>query len=233
MTTKQGDPFSRTLHANRVPLAAITVALALSLVAACSVGDARLVAPVTPSDTSHTPVAPTPATVSVTAPATQIAASSTMPLRAVAIDASGDTVPGASFTWNSSNPQVAAVSSDGVLTAVQAGATSITASTGSITSNALAMTVTAPIVPPVVNTIALTAPSYSIKLLQTVQATAVASDASGKAIKGVAFTWSSSNPLVASVSNTGLITAHLTGMVKITATSGSKSSPAVKFNVTP
>jgi uncharacterized protein YjdB len=232
MRTKPDGALSRTIHANRVPLAALSALLALSIVAACSVGDARLVGPPTPSDSSRTPSAPIPASVSVTAPATQLLQSATMPLRAVALDASGDTVSGASFTWNSSNPQVAAVSGDGILTAMQAGATSITASTGSITSNTLAMTVTAP-VPPTVNTIVVTAPSYSLKLLQTRQAQAVAYDASGNVLKGINFTWSSSNTLVATVSNTGLITARLAGTTMIMAVSGSKSSPAVKFTVTP
>ena len=236
MRTKNVTP-SRTLHANRVPLDALTALLALSIVAACSVGDAHLVGPSTPTDSTGTPSGAAPASVSVSAPTTQLAPSSTLPLHAVALDASGDTLSGTSFTWSSSNPQVAAVSSDGVLTAMQAGTTSITASTGSVTSNALAMTVTSSgggnPGGGTVATIVVNTPSSSLGLLQTMQAQAVAYDASGNVLQGFDFTWSSSNTLAATVSSTGLITAQLAGTTRITAVSSSISSPAVMITVAP
>jgi hypothetical protein len=221
MRTKQRVTLGRTIHANRVVPGAVTALLALSIAAACGSGDARLVGPATPS---------APASVSVSTTATQLASSSTLVMHAVALDASGDTVPGMSFTWNSTNPEVAAVSADGTLTGALTGTTSITASAGSITSNALAMTVTAGAT---VNTIVMTAPAYVLGPAQTVQAQAVAYDASGNALQGFDFAWSSSNPLVATVSNTGLITAQTAGQTRITAVSNSRTSPAVKFTVTP
>ncbi len=205
----------------RTTLGRMTALLALSITAACGSGDTQLVGPSTPA---------VPARVSVTTTATQLASSSTLSMHAVAFDASGDIVLGTSFTWNSTNPQVAAVSADGTLTAVQTGTTSITASAGSIMSNALAMTVTAG---ESVNTIVLTAPSYVLGPAQTVQTQAVAYDASGNALQGFDFTWSSSDTLVATVSNTGLVSARQAGQTRITAVSDLRTSPAVKFTVTP
>ncbi len=199
----------------------IAALLALSVSAACGSGDARLVGPVTHA---------APASVSVTTIQTQMTASSTLVMRAVALDAAGDTVPGASFTWNSTNPQVAAVSADGTLTGALMGTTTITATAGSITSSALSMTVTAG---ETVNTITLRAPSYVLGPAQTVQAQAVAYDASGNAMQESDFVWSSSDTFVATVSNTGLVTAQQAGEVRITAVSHSRTSPAVKFTVTP
>ena len=221
MRTKQRITLGRTIHANRVSRGAVIALLALSIAAACGSGNTRLVGPSMPA---------APASVSVTTTATRLASSSTLSMHAVALDASGDTIPGTSFVWNSTNPQVAAVSANGTLTGAQTGTTAITASTGSITSNELAMTVTAGAT---VNTIAITAPSYVLDTVQTVQAHAVAYDASGNALQGFDFTWSSSNTLVATVSNTGLISGRLAGQTRITAVSNSRTSPAVKFTVSP
>jgi hypothetical protein len=221
MMTKHGVTLERTIHMNRVVPGAVTALLALSIAAACGSGDARLVGPVTPS---------APASISVATTATRLASSSTLSMHAVALDASGDTVPAMSFTWNSSNPQVAAVSADGTLTGALTGTTSITASAGAITSNAFTMTVTAGAT---VNTIVLTAPSYLLAPGQTAQAQAVAYDASGNAMDGFSFTWTSSNPLVATVSSTGLVTAQQGGITRVTAVTNSRTSPAVKFTVTP
>jgi Bacterial Ig-like domain (group 2) len=57
--------------------------------------------------------------------------SSTTQLSATAYDARGDAEPGASFTWSSSNPAVATVSSSGLVTGVSNGHATITATSGS------------------------------------------------------------------------------------------------------
>jgi uncharacterized protein YjdB len=231
MRANKGVTLRRSTNANRVPLGALVM---LCVVAGCAVGGAKLTGP---GDAPQTP-AVAAASVSLSAPTTQLTTSTSLPLRAVALDASGDTLSGTSFTWSSSNPNVAAVSSDGVVSGQQAGTASITASTGSITSNAVAMTVTAPSGPgggggPSVATIAVTAPSSSVGLLQSLQAQAVAYDASGNIVQGIAFTWSSSNTAAATVSNTGLITARLVGTTQIKAASGSVTSTGFTVTVTP
>jgi hypothetical protein len=66
---------------------------------------------------------------------------------------------------------------------------------------------------------------------QTQQFTAVAKDANGNTISGVSFTWSSSDPSVATVNNNGLATAVAMGTATITASAGGKSGSAT-LNVT-
>jgi uncharacterized protein YjdB len=159
------------------------------------------------------------ARIAVTASASQITAFGTLPARAVALDVGGDTLA-ATFSWASTNPSVATVSSSGVVTGVGPGTVSITATSGSVASNALALTV----VNPPIATIEVSAPSSSVDFLGTLQATAVAKDGSGRVLNGVVFSWASSNTLVAGVSSSGLISGRLSGTSDITATSGSVMS---------
>lgn len=231
MRAKHDVTLRRSINANRVPLAAFAVAC---VVAGCAVGGAKLTGP---GDAPQTPPVAA-ASVSLTAPTTQLATATSLPLHAVALDASGDTLSMTSFTWSSSNPNVATVSSNGVVSGQQAGTANITASTGSVTSNAVAMTVTQSSGNPggggtSVATVVVTVPSSSLGLLQTEQAQAVAYDASGNVLHGFDFTWASSNTSAATVSSTGLITAQLVGTTRITAVTGSITSPAVLITVTP
>src|ERR1035437_4325674 len=63
---------------------------------------------------------------------TSVFIGSTISLVASAHNSSGATIGGQTFTWSSSNPLVATVSSAGVVTGVAAGVASISASIGSI-----------------------------------------------------------------------------------------------------
>lgn len=113
MRAKHDVTLRRTSNANRVPFAAFAAAFVL---AGCAVGGAKLTGP---GDAPQTPPVAA-ASVSLTAPTTQLTTATSLPLHAVALDASGDTLSGASFTWSSSNTNVATVSSDGVVSGQQA-----------------------------------------------------------------------------------------------------------------
>ncbi|MBI3610670.1 MAG: Ig-like domain-containing protein [Nitrospirae bacterium] len=66
----------------------------------------------------------------------------TQQLSATALDASGNPITSVTFIWSSSNSSVATVSSTGLVTAVAPGGpVNITASSGTITSNAVSVTV--------------------------------------------------------------------------------------------
>ncbi|UCF18914.1 MAG: Ig-like domain-containing protein [Gemmatimonadota bacterium] len=67
---------------------------------------------------------------------TLFALGQTLQLTAVAIDAGGAEVPGAVFTWSSSDESVASVSSAGLVTAVSSGSATITASVDGINAAA-------------------------------------------------------------------------------------------------
>ena len=66
----------------------------------------------------------------------------------------------------------------------------------------------------------------------TQQFSALAIDQHGLAMSGIAFTWASSDPSVASVDTNGLATGIATGTVQITASAQSAVSNAVSLTVT-
>src|SRR5687768_14261080 len=60
----------------------------------------------------------------------------------------------------------------------------------------------------------------SLAVGASTQLAATARDAAGSPVGGTTFAWSSSNPAIASVSPTGLVTAHASGTADVTATAG-------------
>ena len=158
----------------------------------------------------------TPVVSSVVISASEVTLTSlgdTVTLTAQASDASGNPVSGKTFTWASSNAEVATVSTTGLVTAVANGSVTITATTDAVNGTAtvtVAQSVAAVVVTPVVDT--LTA------LGLTTQLQAVARDAQGNEVPNLSFTWTSSSTDVASVAADGLATATGNGTATITAT---------------
>jgi uncharacterized protein YjdB len=110
---------------------------------------------------------------------------------------------------------VATVSSTGVVTGVAPGSATITATSES-KSGSSAITVT-PI--PVAN-VTVQPPTLALLVGQSATVTAVTKDANGNVLTGRVVTWISNNPLVATVSATGVVTAVAPGgPVFITASS--------------
>src|SRR4029077_18136350 len=142
----------------------------------------------------------------------------TVQLTATPKDALGNPLSGRVVTWSSSNPAVATVSASGLVTGVAAGSATITA-TSEGQSGTSALTVTN--VP--VATVTVSPASASGSVGATVQLTATLKDALGNPLSGRVVTWSSSNPAVATVSASGLVTGVAAGSATITATSEGKS----------
>ena len=124
------------------------------------------------------------------------------------------------FNWTSQNSSVASVS-NGIVTGLKEGNAVIQLNTTD-TSNKSA-TITVKVIPPAPTGITLDKTKETIKDTQTLQLKATVSPA------GVteAVIWSSSSPSVATVSNTGLVTAVKAGSTTITATCGSVSATCV------
>lgn len=124
-------------------------------------------------------------------------------------------VSGASeeVTWSSDDPAVASVDADGLVSAVAAGTATITAT--SVFDPAVSGTATVNV--PGVTDVDVTPASADLTLTGTVQLLATATAVHGETDESV--TWSSSDPAVATVSETGLVSAVATGSVTITATS--------------
>jgi uncharacterized protein YjdB len=141
-------------------------------------------------------------------------------LVATATNQAGQPVPGATFTWASSNTQVASVDTSGNVTLVGAGSANISASAGGLTTSVPA-TATAATVH--VAAVSITPSTVTLNPGNTTQLTAVPTDSLGNALANQTVTWSSSNTGVATVSATGLLSAVSVGSAVISATAGGKS----------
>lgn len=86
------------------------------------------------------------ASITLSAPASSVGPGQTLVVSAVAKDAQGNVLAGQSLTWQSTKPSVAAVA-DGVVSGVAPGTAAISASSGSVTSNSIVLSVVA-VVPP-------------------------------------------------------------------------------------
>lgn len=168
------------------------------------------------------------ASVVVTPSRLSVGVGASVPVAVEVRDGAGMVVVGRKVAWASRDPSVATVSSTGVVTGVAPGPVQI-AATAEGKSAIADVTVT----PKAVVTIRLT-PNGDQQLLvgQTRQMIAQTLDADGNELVGRAVTWSSSSATVASVSNTGLITAIASGGTVITAASEGRTN-VLAVTVTP
>ena len=151
-------------------------------------------------------------------PAIISALGATQQFHAIAVDALGRVVHGAAFSWTSSNPGVATITPvGGLATAVSSGTTMITATAGNLQQTAR-LTVSQTI-----HSIAVFPGADTLAAGDIRQFVAVARDANGHTIPNAPLTWSTSSPSVATVSSSGLATAHGEGNALITASAGNVS----------
>jgi trimeric autotransporter adhesin len=165
------------------------------------------------------------ASVTVSSPVPPLLPGQTHQLTATVRDA-GNNILNRQVTWSTESASVAVVNSAGLVTAVSAGVTTITASVEGVNG-----TVNVQVIQAAVNSVSLTAPRTGIRVGEEVQVTAVLRDAANNVLTGRPIAWSSSNGNVATVSGTGLVTAAGPGSAIITATSEDKSG-TITFSVT-
>ena len=170
---------------------------------------------------SVTVTRPPVATVQVNPATATLNVGSTLSLAAVLRDASGSILTNRTVTWSSNNTTAATVSNSGVVTGRAAGTATITATSEGQSGTA---TLTLQVTP--VATVQVSPASSTIDLGTTTQLNAVTRDANGNVLTGRVVTWTSSNPLVATVSGTGLVTGVAAGSATITATSETRTATA-------
>ena len=174
-----------------------------------------------PASLTVTPPPPSLRTIVVTPSTSSILIDGAQQLTAVGYDQNGNTISGITFVWLSTNPDVAPVNGAGLANGVAVGTVQITASALGVSSSPAALTVSKPA--SVLTSISVSPASASIQAGSTQEFGAVGFDQYSNAMSGIAFTWSSSNPNVASVTavnsegkNDGVATAIAAGSTQIT-----------------
>ena len=126
-----------------------------------------------------------------------IAARDSVRLTAKALDAKGAVVAGVAFAWTSAATATATVSAAGTVLARTLGVVTITATSGARSGTASVRVASA------VKTVQVTTPVTTALARDTVQLTATALGYDDKPMAGRTFTWTSSNPTVATVDDKG------------------------------
>ena len=191
------------------------------LVTAVGNGTARITARSGGTEQSVTvKVMLTPTGIKIDPPeATLTAIGETIQLAAMVVDLNDRTIKGATATWRSSDESVASVSDDGLVTAVENGVASVTATRGDL-SESIDVTVRQTPASIVID------PDRVIlaEVGRTMRLTATVLDPNGHKIEGAEVTWSSSDEAIATVDYQGLVAAVGSGTAEITAQSGEVSS---------
>ena len=145
----------------------------------------------------------------------------TAQLTAEVRDGSGNALSGRAINWGTNNPAVATVTSEGLVTAVSQGTTTISASSEGKVASA-----TINVSPRPASAVILSPNQVTLTPRQTMQLSALVTDDRGLVLPGRPVTFISSNPQAATVSAAGLVTGVSTGAVTITATSEAASGTA-------
>ena len=190
---------------------AALVLLSVSLVWYC--GDAP-----TDPDPGPPPLPPVPITVTVVPESVGFTAlGDTATLAATVGDQNGAALPGAAISWASSDPGIASVEM-GRVTAVSDGEVSITAKSGTVSGSAAVH------VEQVAVRLDAVPPALKLSVIgDTVRLSATAYDANDHEVASAVVDWSSSDTVVATVSDGGLVTAVSGGTAEIVAVSGAAS----------
>jgi len=196
---------------------------ASGLISGVAVGQSTVIATVgsKQGQTTVTVTPPPVASVNVTPASPTLVVGTTQQLTAATLDGSGAALTGRVVTWTSSDTAKVTVSITGLVTAVAAGSTTITA-----TSEGKAGTSLVTVIPIPVATVSVTPAAVTLTAGLTQQLTATALDANGNVVTGRTVSWQSSNPSVVTVSSSGLGTAVASGSATITATVDSKQGSA-------
>ena len=199
------------------------------LVTAVAVGEVTITATSqsTPdiSATCRVSVVPTPvASITLSQTSVSLKATETVSLTATVAP---ETATVKDVTWTSDNPKVATVDENGVITAVAVGSTSVSAIAAD--NNGAMGTCQVTVIPTMATGIAIEDPvSTTFKARETIQLYAIVTpdNASDKTV-----TWTSSNSEIATVNESGLVSAVSVGDVTITATNSAGQKASINLTV--
>ena len=190
--------------------------LALALIVACGGADDG---PTEPTEPLEPPVATTlnisPASVDLSS------FGETLQLTATVLDQNGQPIASAPVSWAIDDNSVATVDAGGLVTAVQNGSATVSATSSSASGTAsvtVAQRLASIDVSPAADTL--------FAVGDSLQLTAEPFDANGNPVQDATITWSSEDDAVATVDSNGLVTAAGNGTANITAAAGGASGTA-------
>jgi serine/threonine protein kinase/uncharacterized protein YjdB len=177
---------------------------------------------------------PTIAAVAVIPATASVTVGGTAALAATAEDADGGALAAGPVEWTSSDSAVAAVTNDGRVTGVKPGEATITATVSSGQTGSSRITVMPPTPRVDTNVVAIAIVPRQVRLAaaQTFTLQAIAKDARGRTVRRPVL-WASSNPAVATVSRTGVLTGVAPGTANVTAMSEAARSTPTAVTVIP
>lgn len=108
----------------------------------------------------------------------------------------------------------------------QAGSIIIKACTANLKCDQKTITLSTVESEPVLTTLTISPETASLKINQKLQFTAIAKDQNNKDVTGLTYTWQVSDTNLATITNTGLLTAKKVGTVTVTVSAGTLSSQA-------
>jgi uncharacterized protein YjdB len=121
-------------------------------------------------------------------------------------------------SWTTADPSLATVNGSGAVTGVSTGTTTVTAAAGTKKTKVKITITQAPAA-----SVSVSPSSVSLTQGATSQLSATVKDADGSVLTGSIISWTSDNTNVATVSSSGLVTAHNAGSATITAATGGVS----------
>ena len=168
-----------------------------------------------------TVVDPAPTTVSVTPDTVALMAiGQPAQLTAEVRDQAGRVMEGEPVSWSSADTTVAAVDPAGLVTAAGVGETTITATSGEASGEAVVTVMQS------ADSVIVSPSADTVALGDTLRLVAEAFDENGHVVGGAVFTWASRDVSVATVDGSGLVTGVAEGTATITAEAGSAGGTA-------
>lgn len=161
------------------------------------------------------------AVVAVVAPSDRLEVGQTLQLQATPRRANGAPVQNTTLEWSSSDPGVATVHGDGLVTGKAPGSVTIRAAAGGETGS-----VVIEVVPAAVASVVVAPDTATLLVGQARKLAATPRDAAGGELAGRPVAWSSDDEKVAAVTVDGTVTALSAGTATITAESGGKRGAA-------
>jgi alpha-tubulin suppressor-like RCC1 family protein/uncharacterized protein YjdB len=190
--------------------------VSISAVTGNAVGTAKIaVVAALPPSISAINVAPSPAFVVV---------HGTQQMTATVLDAGGKPLTGLTIVWQSNNPTVASISSNGLVTGLTVGAAVISASIGGYLGTSNLTVATNITLGP--SSVSVSPATATVGIGRTVQFTATATDSTGNTYPNATAAWTTSNAGVVTISSTGLATGVSAGSATITGTAFGGSGKA-------